>query len=266
MSTLATRHGEGSRRYRRAPGPFWEADYRQSNLASPFWLESYQVATDRITIVPDATYGQVCKYEIRDGDDPLALGTERVVHLRPITKPNTGFPEWRAYEGDEVWTAWSSYLSSDWQIVDDPNYWCILISWRGDAGATAGAPFNIVTAAVNRSPNTKMLINIGNQRGSSEPLSAWTGPTVASLVGGWHDYMIHYKVAKDNTGFIELWLDGVAQTMFGGTTRWYGQTMYTDDTFLEFRQGIYRALTYSATNTHWVARPRIGWSREAVEA
>jgi hypothetical protein len=44
----------------------------------------------------------------------------------------------------------------------------------------------------------------------------WVGPPIDAQ---WHNYIFHVKFATDDTGFIELWYDGVQQTFKTGGTK-----------------------------------------------
>jgi hypothetical protein len=52
---------------------------------------------------------------------------------------------------------------------------------------------------------------------------AWNSPNVAN--GMWNDFVLHVNFATDNSGYIELWFNGVQQTFANGSTRLYEATL-----------------------------------------
>jgi Polysaccharide lyase len=63
----------------------------------------------------------------------------------------------------------------------------------------------------------------------------------------WYDLVYRVSLSQDaSTGFVEVWLDGVQQSLDNGQTRIYGQTLQTDATYL--KAGIYRSKSSTGTS------------------
>jgi hypothetical protein len=55
------------------------------------------------------------------------------------------------------------------------------------------------------------------------------------------------KLSQDSSiGFVEVWLDGVQQTLANGQTRMFGQTIQTPQTYI--KAGIYRSKSSTGTS------------------
>lgn len=105
-----------------------------------------------------------------------------------------------------------------------------------------------------------------SSHGYDEP---WVGPL---LDGKWHTIVLHVKFALDNTGFVELWYDGVQQKFNNGATKlnyatlrsglnWDGNT----GNFLDINQ--YRQHEkYPGTVVTYHKPPTFGTSFAAVQA
>ena len=95
---------------------------------------------------------------------------------------------------------------------------------------------------------------------------AWNGPSMSSLLDGrWHDFTLHVQFAKDASGYLEVWLDGVRQTMVNGATRINLPTMCPADTHVFPKLGVY-GMDHGTGGgpVHWIESPRIGTSYAAV--
>ena len=63
----------------------------------------------------------------------------------------------------------------------------------------------------------------------------------------WYDLVYRVMLSRDpSVGFVEVWLDGVQQTLVNGQTRVYGQTIQAAETYLKV--GIYRSKSSSGTS------------------
>jgi hypothetical protein len=107
----------------------------------------------------------------------------------------------------------------------------------------------------------KLTIHRGAQYGYDR---IWS----ANLVRGqWTRFLVHKKLAKDSTGFIELWINGVKQTFKNGSQKFFTQTMHSDqsgDTRF-FINSYRRAGAYPGTVSTYYDNIRIGTTRADVD-
>jgi hypothetical protein len=81
----------------------------------------------------------------------------------------------------------------------------------------------------------------------------------------WYDLVYRVYLSRDaNAGFVEVWLDGVQQQLDNGSTRAYGETIQTAQTYL--KAGIYRSRSSSGTSLVEHDAILVGTSLAAVTA
>jgi hypothetical protein len=107
----------------------------------------------------------------------------------------------------------------------------------------------------------KLTIHRGAQYGYDR---IWASNLVR---GQWTKFLVHKKLAKNSTGFIELWVNGVKQTFKDGSQKFFTQTMHSDqsgDTRF-FMNSYRRAGAYSGTVSTYYDNVRIGTTRADVD-
>lgn len=157
-----------------------------------------------------------------------------------------------------VWFGWRSRFGRD--IVIDPshdndgNY----MQLKGDS--SCGGPAVGLTIKYGR------LTLRSEQYLTATEGVAWNGPAMSSLLDGrWHDFTLHVQFAKDSTGYLEVWLDGVRQTMVNGGTRINFPTMCPNDSYVFPKLGVYGMdHAIGVGPVHWIESPRIGTSYQSV--
>lgn len=81
----------------------------------------------------------------------------------------------------------------------------------------------------------------------------------------WYDLTYRVKLSQDaSVGFVEVWLNGVQQTLSNGNTRAYGQTMQAAQSYL--KAGIYRSKSSTGTSIIEHDAIDVGTSLAAVAA
>ena len=81
----------------------------------------------------------------------------------------------------------------------------------------------------------------------------------------WHDLVYRVYLSQDDgSGFVEVWLNGVQQTLDNGATRAYGRTIQMPQTYL--KAGIYRSRSSSGTSLVEHDAIVVGTSLAAVTA
>jgi hypothetical protein len=80
-----------------------------------------------------------------------------------------------------------------------------------------GPPFN--------GPGPFALMGAGSHfaLGTRVNPDAWTSPTWTR--GRWYKFVLHVNFATDDTGYVELWFNGVRQKLLNGSTRLYEPTL-----------------------------------------
>jgi Polysaccharide lyase/Fibronectin type III domain len=151
----------------------------------------------------------------------------------------------------ELWIGWRSLFGSD-VLVDrdhdnDGNY----MQLKGDSDC--GGPAVGMTIKYGR------LTIRSEQHVTATDGIVWNGPLMSTLLDNqWHDVLMHVNFAKDQTGYVEVWLDGVSQRMTNGKYRRNFPTVCPDDTYVFPKFGVYGMDQGIGTGpAHWVESPRI---------
>ena len=104
--------------------------------------------------------------------------------------------------------------------------------------------------------------NIRFGAGDGSP-TYWRGPQLE--FERWYTFVYRVDLSRNaSQGFVEVWLDGVPQTLTNGGTRMYGETIQTPETYL--KAGIYRSSTSTGVSIIEHDDIVIGTSYSAVMA
>lgn len=180
------------------------------------------------------------RFEVRDGDNPFGDSERSVTQMLPEAGP-----------GADRWYTWSMLMDSKFRVngATDGRYLTVT-QWSNDKGGQPPIGFyvnrNTLTLQVNIQDSIKKSVR------SARP---W-GVPLASVRNRWVDYAMHVKWSAGGDGFIELYVDGVPQTMnwpFGpenndqvalggvGGPRYTGRTIVPRAGKIAVKQGIVRA-------------------------
>jgi hypothetical protein len=72
----------------------------------------------------------------------------------------------------------------------------------------------------------------------------------------WFDFELKVHMATDSTGTIEVWFNGVKQTLKNGSQIYHGMT-WGGDIQNDIHWGVYRRCSINGTATQYIQRPRI---------
>jgi Polysaccharide lyase len=181
---------------------------------------------------------QAARFEVRDGDVEPDTGSER----SEVSGPTYD-------EGDDIHVrdairvpATNSY-SAPWQLIQQLHE----EDWGGSPGMAVFL-------------NNKRALRIGPGDSSR---TFWQGPILQS--DRWYDLVYRVYLSRDSSkGFVEVWLDGVQQTLTNGATRIYGRTILMPETYL--KAGIYRSKDSTGTTIVEHDAIVVGTSLAAVNA
>lgn len=180
-------------------------------------IQAFQGPAAVVTAHPrEGRYG--ARFEVRPNPDPNGPRGERSEVVR-----HTG-----ERAGVESWWAWSTYFPENFNPSRD-TWWNIFTDWH-NTGTTgqANAHFEVNTL---HSPWKIQLRTFGGQEEQNQRIF---------LLGDfqqdrWFDFIFHVRWATDNTGFVEVWVNGQHVVPLTFTPTIYeGQGVY-------LKQGLYRA-------------------------
>jgi hypothetical protein len=175
-----------------------------------------------------------------------ANGDNGVLNLWGTNSPST----------DTLYIGWRSLFAGNWAINTGSNNGGNLVQWKGDS--SCGGPAVGMTIRYGR-------LSLRTIDGDPPGVEGLWNDTVlfSNRMGAWHDFVMLVNFAKDSTGYIELWVDGVHQVMSDGTFRHEGPTVCAGDSRVYPKHGVYDTPSGS-TPIHYSENPRIGTSYAAV--
>ena len=185
-------------------------------------LRSYSLTT---VSSPAREGAYAARFEVRRGDDPLCAAGWGCYGDRSEVQMSTG-----EAEGQERWYSWSTMIGADFPRT---TAWQVVSQWHANAEGSPPIGFyaenDDLVLRFHRHSGPGQLINIVN---------AWRG---SLRRGSWQDIRLHVKwSASDSVGFVELWINGVAQSFDTGGTRRYIRNLYPGGYGNYFKQGLYR--------------------------
>jgi hypothetical protein len=194
-----------------------------SELESPeFDGWHLQALPGRVTIsnVSPFSGGGNARFEVREGDIEPETGSNRAELSGPTFSEGQDI-----FVRDAIRVPTSSTFSGSWQIIQQLHE----TEWGGSPG---------VALFLDSSRGLKLIAGDGSP-------TFWQGPQLQA--DRWYDLVYRVKLSQDAAvGFVEVWLNGVKQTVSSGTTRVYGRTIQTQHTYLKV--GIYRTSSSSGTS------------------
>jgi len=222
----------------------WRGDFETGSFSQ--WLDhgGLQAQQGSADIVQDRVRegGYAARFEVRPNADPNADGGDRSELLYDT----------REDEGDESWWAWSTYFGDDFK-PDPDTHWNIFTQWHhsGSSGQ-ANVHFEVNT---QYSPWKIQMRTFGGQANQNQQIFL-----LADLERNrWYDFVFHVRWAPDNTGFVEVWVNGaLVVPLTHRPTTYAGEGVY-------LKQGLYRGPS-GRTSAVYLDGTRRGTSIEDVTA
>jgi hypothetical protein len=144
-----------------------------------------------------------------------------------------------AVEGDERWYQWSFQPDAQFPAAQG---WTVLGQWHADLDGSP--PVAINAGPTNVGPDRwGVVVSTWDAPGRPGPtFTPWSAPVAR---GTWTDLKLHVKwSARDDVGFIELWVDGAPQTFTAEPcrrqTRCMVRTLMPGGGGIYYKQGYYR--------------------------
>ncbi len=180
--------------------------------------------------------GQAARFEVRDGDVEPDTGSERSEVSGPTFNEGEDL-----YIRDAIRIPAGNTYSAPWQIVQQLHE----ENWGGSPG---------IAVFLDNKPSLKL-------GAGDPPPTYWQSATLEN--DRWYDLVYRVNLSQDaQSGFVEVWLDGVQQTLLNGQTRMYGRTIQAPQTYI--KAGIYRSKSSTGTSIIEHDTIVIGTSLDAV--
>jgi hypothetical protein len=181
---------------------------------------------------------QAARFEVEPGDVEPETGSQRSEVSGPTFAEGQDI-----YIRDAIRIPASNSYAGDWQIVQQLHE----TSWSSSPGMALFL-------------DDDRALELGAGDGSQ---TFWQSAPLQS--DRWYDLVYRVNLSQDpSAGFVEVWLDGVKESLAGGQTRIYGQTIQAAHTYL--KAGIYRSTSGTGTSVVEHDAIVVGTSYSAVTA
>jgi Polysaccharide lyase len=127
--------------------------------------------------------------------------------------------------GDDKWESWWVQFPADFPVVSGRN-WFVM---QQDYGAPfAGSPPVAFDIKDDGTGANRFVMDVCPD-GCWATATAWAGPTIQP--GHWYHFVVHKVFStSDDTGTVEIWLDGEPQTFVDGSTSYHTRTLHANCT------------------------------------
>jgi polysaccharide lyase-like protein len=163
---------------------------------------------------------RAARFEVRDGDVEPDTGSERSEVSGPTFDEGQDL-----FIRDAIRVPSATSFDGSWQIVQQLHE----TDWGGSPGIAVflGEDNGLTLGAGDGSPTYWRSSPLEHDR--------------------WYDLIYRVFLSRDpSAGFVEVWLDGVQQTLLNGQTRAFGQTIQTAHAYI--KAGIYRGRSSTGTS------------------
>jgi hypothetical protein len=240
--------------------PLWVADYDSPSSetdALPPWLDKHVQTDIRIRVVdavdvPGAgankPSGKALRVELQDGGTAASEHRSEVLARYP-TPWSTSYSAWPDPAGSERWYSYNVFVPTDFVFATDSK-WLTITQLKGCQGG---------------SPPFAIEINKSNFRFGGTRANNLTIPDVRVPItkGSWTNITFGIKLANDNTGWVEGWVNGVnSLTRVTGIATLDTINNHPDPIYL--KQGLYRDPNWTNAQVLYFGPTKIGTSKASV--
>jgi len=198
-----------------------------------------QSLSSRATLFSSGAFqgSQAARFEVRPGDVEPDTGSQRSEVSGPTFRAGEDL-----YIRDAIRIPASNTYSAPWQIIQQLHE----EEWSSSPGLAVFL-------------ENDRALRLGAGDGSP---TFWRSPALQT--DRWYELVYRVKLSPDaSTGFVEVWLDGVQQSLLNGQARAYGPTIQMPETYL--KAGIYRSKSSTGTSIVEHDAIRVGTSLAAVK-
>jgi hypothetical protein len=127
--------------------------------------------------------------------------------------------------GDDRWEAWSVLIPSDFPLVSGGNWFVVQQDFGSPFSGSPPVAFDIKDDGTGAN---QFVMDVCHDA-CGGVTTAWSGPQIEP--DRWYRFVVHkYFSRSDNTGTVQLWLDGERQTFANGSRRYYTRTLHANCT------------------------------------
>jgi hypothetical protein len=127
--------------------------------------------------------------------------------------------------GDDKWESWSVLIPSDFPLVRGGSWFVMQQDFGSPFTGSPPVAFDIKDDGTG----TNQFVMDVCHDACGAVTTAWSGPQIEP--DRWYRFVVHkYFSRSDNTGTVQLWLDGERQTFANGSRRYSTRTVHANCT------------------------------------
>jgi hypothetical protein len=227
-------------------GLVWEANTKLGLKV----FEGLERSPGIIDVVTDplGQFGDVYHFDVWDNPNHVKSRCE----VRGTVLPNAAAIQLR--EGDSWYLGWRSLW--DKNVGAEANKWVALFQMHGYGHTGSGAPLVIRTLGDGK------IVLQNNPDGINQDL--WSAPMVREK---WQTFVLHFLVSADpSKGWVELWHNGVRQTLTNGKERFHTATLDgNSSSYNLLKWGLYRTGAASGNWNAYMSEAKLGTTYASVD-
>ena len=229
----------------------WRGNYETGSFGQ--WNLGVQQLQGPATIVRDRVRegGYAARFEARPKADLTLPGGDRSEALTRTSE----------VAGSESWWAWSTYFDTDFNPNPD-SAWNVFTQWH-HTGSTGQANVSFMVDTASSPWNIQI-----NAFGGDQDQNKQVFRLADFQRNVWYDFVFHVRWAPDNTGFVEVWVNGervvpltYRPTTYAGMGVYLKQGLYRGESSLTsvvYHDGMRRGTSFADVATQRAWRSPVG--------
>lgn len=221
-------------------GLIWEGQASKGTTV----FQGLEKAPGSVTVANDPTgrYGPSFRYETWDNPG----GGKSRCESRGVT----GFNLDAAQVGKTFFVGWKAY----WDVQITKGAWTSFWQLHWSGAGPGGGPMTVRTLGDGR-----LALQFVSADGRFDR-NIWTS---ALPMKKWDSFVVSFKLARDNSGTIQFWYNGVQQKFIDGSTAYHGPIFKGRQVNLKW--GVYRSGANKGHGVEFVNDPKLGTTYDAVK-
>jgi hypothetical protein len=197
-----------------------------------------------ITVANDPTgrYGPSFRYETWHNSN----GAKSRCESRGVN----GFNLDGAQVNKVFYVGWKAY----WDTPIAKGHWTSFWQLHWTGAGPGGGPMTVRTIG-----DGKLALQYVSPNGKTDK-NIWT---TALPMKQWNSFVVAFKLARDGSGFIQFWFNGVQQRFVDGSMQWNGPIF--KGTAVNLKWGVYRSGANPGHGVEYVNDPKLGTTYDAVK-
>ncbi|OLB79363.1 MAG: hypothetical protein AUI14_10415 [Actinobacteria bacterium 13_2_20CM_2_71_6] len=222
-----------------APGLLWEGDAAKGTSV----FQALELQPGKVTVANDPTgrFGPSFRYETWDNG-----GKKSRCESRGVAGVNLDASKL----GTTFYVGWKAY----WDVTIAKGHWTSFWQLHWSGAGPGGGPMTVRTIG-----DGKLALQFVSADGKFDR-NIWTSPLPMRQ---WDSFVVAFRLARDSSGFVQFWYNGVPQMFINGSTSYPGPVFKGDHVNLKW--GVYRSGANTGHGVEFVNDPKLGTTYDSVK-